>query len=179
MQLETPQAVLEEVLTLAGAPVMLDPAPAADLSTETLGKIAWFTPNATEAAFYTRRAVRGIAADVDALACMQALRALGPRNILLKLGELGAGVLTEQGEAYFVRAPAVQAVDTTGAGDTMNAAFAVACSEGRSIPDSLRFAVAAASLSVQRTGAMDAAPMRDAVTGFLAEANFPKARRLG
>jgi ribokinase len=60
----------------------------------------------------------------------------------------------------------VQAVDTTGAGDTMNAAFAVAHSQGKSIPEALRFAVVAASLSVQSTGAMDATPMLDAVTDF-------------
>jgi ribokinase len=180
-QLETPLPALAEVLMLAAraaVPVMLDPAPATPLSGEVLRSIAWFTPNATEAAFYMRQGNTTIANETEALACMQALRALGPRNILLKLGVLGAGLLTEEGVAYFVRAPKVQALDTTGAGDTMNAAFAVALSNGTALHEALRFAVAAASLSVQRIGAMDAAPMFDEVSAFLKSTAFPRAVRL-
>jgi ribokinase len=180
-QLETPLPVLHELLTLAAraaVPVMLDPAPAAPLTGEALRHLAWFTPNAAEAAFYTCQGKSCIVDEGEALACMLALRALGPRNILLKLGDFGAGVLTKDGAAYFVHAPKITALDTTGAGDTMNAAFAVALSNGEAVHQALRFAVAAASLSVQRIGAMDAAPMLDEVLAFLKDDTFPAAVRL-
>jgi ribokinase len=154
---------------------MLDPAPAAPLTGALLRQVAWFTPNATEAAFYAGQQTSGIGDEAEALACMRVLRALGPRNILLKLGAIGAGVLTQQEDAWFMRAPDVEVRDTTGAGDTMNAAFAVALGNGRAVADALRFAVAAASLSVLRIGAMQAAPMLDEVEAFLATDDVPAA----
>ncbi len=178
-QLETSLAVLDQVLTLAAqsdVPVLLDPAPAMHLSGEALRQVAWFTPNATEAGFYLGRAIR-ITEDADALDCLHALRALGTRNILLKLGEQGACVLAKE-NAYRMRAPRVEAVDTTGAGDAMNAAFAVALSRGKPVDEALRFAVAAATCSVLRPGAMDAAPTLEEVSRFLARADFPEAVRL-
>jgi ribokinase len=178
-QLETSLAVLDQVLSLAAQtdiPVLLDPAPATRLSGEALRQVAWFTPNATEAGFYLSRAIR-ITEGADALDCLHALHALGPRNILLKLGEQGACVLAQE-SAYWVRAPRVHAVDTTGAGDTMNAALAVALSRGRPASEALRFAVAAATCSVLRAGAMDAAPTLEEVSRFLAKPDFPEVIRL-
>lgn len=65
-----------------------------------------------------------------------------------------------------VRAPKV--VDTTGAGDCFTAAFAVAVLEGREPQDALRFASAAASICVQRPGAMPSLPSADEVQQLLA-----------
>jgi ribokinase len=54
----------------------------------------------------------------------------------------------------------VNAVDTTAAGDTFNAGLAIALAEGASIPHALRFANAAAAVSVTRLGAQASAPTR-------------------
>jgi ribokinase len=54
----------------------------------------------------------------------------------------------------------VEAVDTTGAGDTFNAAFAVAVAEGKSFDESLLFANRAASISVTKLGAQGGMPQR-------------------
>jgi len=57
----------------------------------------------------------------------------------------------------------VDAVDTTGAGDTFNAAFGVALAEGQSLQDALRFGNRAASLSVTKFGAQGGMPTRQEV----------------
>ena len=85
-QLETPLEVLRETLAVAsraGVPVMLDPAPAQALDAGILQQVAWLTPNETEAAALVGEVVPeegGLAAFAEQLL------ALGPENILLKLG---------------------------------------------------------------------------------------------
>ena len=54
-------------------------------------------------------------------------------------------------------------VDTTGAGDTFNGAFAVRMSEGASIDEALRFANIAAGLSIEKFGAQGGIPTREEV----------------
>ena len=169
-QLETPISVLEALLTLATEahiPVMLDPAPAALLPPALLRQLAWFTPNETEAAFYAGQDPSPTS-EPEARALCTRFQSMGPRNILLKLGSQGACLLSEAQEWLFAPAPRVQAVDTTGAGDTLNAAFAAALLQGEPLARALRFAVAAASLSTTRPGAMHAAPNREQVERFLA-----------
>jgi ribokinase len=65
---------------------------------------------------------------------------------------------------------AVEARDSTAAGDTFNGALAVALAEGRGIEAGLRFACAAAALSVGRPGAQSSIPTRAETDAFLAEA---------
>src|SRR5260370_33544486 len=82
-QLETPIEALEatvDVASAAGVPVMLDPAPAQLLSPKLLGRIDWFTPNETEAAFFSGRQVPNHSG-IHVFSEDQ--RSLGPRNILL------------------------------------------------------------------------------------------------
>ena len=60
----------------------------------------------------------------------------------------------------WIPAPAVQAIDSTAAGDVFNGALAVACAEGASLEGACRFAVDAAALSVTRLGAQSSMPHR-------------------
>jgi ribokinase len=64
--------------------------------------------------------------------------------------------------------PAKAVVDTTGAGDCFTATFAVGVLEGLSYADAMRFASAAASICVQRVGAMPSLPLRSEVDSLLA-----------
>ena len=84
----------------------------------------------------------------------------------MKLGEMGA--LLWDGRAE-VESPAfpVKAADTTGAGDAFNGAFAVALAAGKPVADALRFANAAAAISVTRSGAQPSMPSRLEVDEFL------------
>jgi 2-dehydro-3-deoxygluconokinase len=88
-----------------------------------------------------------------------ALLALGAPMVVLKMGSAGAVVATADG---CLRVPALpaKATDPTGAGDTFNAAFAVAMVEGRSAAAGAMFASAAASHVVQGLGAVNSIPRR-------------------
>jgi len=66
-----------------------------------------------------------------------------------------------------VRGFKVKAVDTTAAGDVFNGALVVALGEGRPLRDAVRFANAAAAISVTRMGAQPSAPTRAEIEKFL------------
>jgi ribokinase len=161
-QLEIPMDTLSYTLALcaeAGVPVMLDPAPAAPLPDAVFTQCAWFTPNETEAAFY-------IGDDARIEDSASHLLAKGLRGIVLKRGSDGAYVVSE-GRAEWVRPFKVEAIDTVGAGDCFNGAFAVALLEGRDPWAAARFANAAAAISVTRRGAQASMPTRSEVDAFL------------
>ena len=82
-------------------------------------------------------------------------------SFVLTLGSRGS-ILREVGaEPISCRAFKVNAVDTTAAGDTFNAAFLTALSEGKKTEEAIRFANAAASLTVRKRGAQSAIPTRE------------------
>ncbi|MDQ1474612.1 MAG: ribokinase, partial [Bryobacterales bacterium] len=95
-----------------------------------------------------------------------AVAGLGVGTVVLKLGEHGCW-FHGHGERYHVPGFAVKSVDSTGAGDTFNAGLAVGLAEGASMPDALRFANAAAAVSVTRMGAQSSAPSRGEVEALL------------
>ncbi len=100
------------------------------------------------------------AAKVDPVAAARALRAMGVGNVILKLGGRGSLLLAEDDDPVFIAPHAVDAVDTTAAGDAFNGAFAAALAEGAKPEDAARFASAAAALAVTRRGARDSMPFR-------------------
>jgi ribokinase len=169
VQLETPLdtvAHLAAVAFAAGVPLMLDPAPAQPLRDELLQHAAWVTPNSTEAA-----TLLGLDAGDDSMEKAQsraeALLDRGARGVVLKMGEQGVYLATADGLRVQVPAFALKAVDTTAAGDSFNAGFAVALSEGRDPEAAARFASAVAGISVTRHGAQPSLPSRDEVEAFL------------
>jgi ribokinase len=85
---------------------------------------------------------------------------------VLKLGRQGC-FIAANGFTGGVPGFAVEAVDTTAAGDTFNGAFAVALAEGMSLADAAVFANAAGALSVTRPGAQSSIPRRDEADAFL------------
>jgi ribokinase len=94
--------------------------------------------------------------------------ALGPRHVVLKLSAKGAVVLEAGQPALWVPAFKVTAVDSTAAGDAFNGAFAVALAEGKRAVDAVRFACAAAAISVTRRGAGPSMPNRAEIEALLA-----------
>jgi ribokinase len=142
--------------------VILDPAPAAPIAEAVWHQAAWFTPNETEAALY-------VGSGLEAEDAAQKLLAKGLRGVVLKRGAEGAYVAVAGGKSAWVRPFPVEAVDTVGAGDCFNGAFAVALLEGKDPWSAARFASAAAAISVTRRGAQAAMPSRAEVDAFLAE----------
>lgn len=166
MQLESP---LDSVLAAARiarasqTQVILNPAPATQLSDELLALIDIITPNETEAEILTGIAVND---DDDAARAAQALHAKGIDTVLITLGRRGVW-LSEQGHGQRIPGFSVQAVDTIAAGDTFNGAFITARLEGVAIQDAVRFAHAAAAIAVTRPGAQPSVPWRTEIDAFL------------
>jgi ribokinase len=162
-QLESPLETVQSALRLAreeGLATILDPAPARALPAELLAQVDILTPNESEALMLLGRPAARVALE-DAPQLAEALRALGPRTVILKLGDQGCFA-----DRHYPAFP-VEARDTTAAGDTFNAALAVALAEERSLADAIRFANAAAAISVTRLGAQASAPARAEVDTFL------------
>jgi ribokinase len=168
-QLETPLTTVAAAMQVAreeGLLTILDPAPAQPLPPSTLADVDILTPNESEALMLLGRPARRILIE-EAPGLARELRALGPRAVVLKLGDLGCYY---DGDSVPLHVPAfqVEVRDATAAGDTFNAALAVALAEGRTMPDALRFANAAAAISVTRLGAQASVPSRAEVEELLA-----------
>lgn len=142
-----------------GATTILNPAPFRPLSSETWPNTDIITPNESEA-----RALLDMDdnAEFHPEKLAEKLLAKGVGAVAMTLGSRGAFLCTPS-FAGMIRAPEVDAVDTTGAGDTFAAALAVALSEGRELPDAVRFAVDAAAISVTRYGVIPSLPTRSQV----------------
>ena len=166
-QLETPLVAVAAALKLAreeGARTILDPAPAQPLSRELMEQVDILTPNESEALMLLGSATAALATEPAQVS--RALLALGPRAVILKLGNRGC-YYDDGSVALLSPAFPMNAVDTTAAGDTFNGALAVALAEGHPIEQALRFANAAAGLSVTRLGAQASIPSRKEVDEFL------------
>ena len=171
-QLESPLDTVAAALRLAreeGARTILDPAPAQELGRELLANVGILTPNESEAALLLGRPVGRIAIS-DAPAIARSLRERGPAAVVLKLGDQGCFYSDAETGMHCPAFP-VTARDATAAGDVFNAAFAVALAEDHPIAGALRFANAAAAISVTRMGAQASAPSRAEVEEFLAARN--------
>lgn len=161
LQLETPIDTITAAAEHArkmGMTVILDPAPARPLPIKLLRNINILTPNESEALAF-------IGSPGDHINLHKApeiarlLFALGPQQIILKLGSNGAFFFDGKREQYFP-ARIVEAKDTTAAGDCFNGALATGLSEGMSIDDAISFANIAASISITRYGAQASLPFR-------------------
>jgi len=159
MQLETPLATVQaaaETAAKAGVSVILNPAPAQPLSDELLRLVSILTPNETEAELLTGIKVGD---EVSAGQAADLLFARGVRTVVITLGQRGAFVARE-GLRKLIAGFPMQAVDTTAAGDVFNGVLAVALAEGQKLEQAVRFANAAAAISVTRMGAQPSAPKR-------------------
>ena len=162
-QLEVPlQTVvwLAECCAELNIPLMLDPAPAAALPPQVLSQVTWFTPNQTEAAFYSSQ-------KLSHEEMLTSFFRMGLRQVVLKLGADGVLIAFEDGRREHIPAVAVQSVDTTAAGDAFNGAFSVALMRGKTVRESACFASAAAAISVTRAGAQASLASQDEVDGIL------------
>ncbi|WP_062230805.1 ribokinase [Aureimonas sp. N4] len=105
-------------------------------------------------------------ADADSLA--NALAVEAGITVLATLGGDGALIATGQGVSERFRAPRIEPVDTTGAGDTLCGVLAAGLDAGLSLSDATQRAVAAASLACLSFGARSAMPKAEAIDAFLA-----------
>lgn len=165
MQLEIPLETVNYVAALAksnGVNVILNPAPACELPLTILRNISIITPNKKEAEILSGIKITDITTLYQAA---EAILQKGIETVIITLGSGGAFICTEEIKEI-IKAPKVNPVDTTGAGDVFNGALALAITENRSLIDAVTFACHAAALSVTKFGALSSAPFRNEADTF-------------
>jgi ribokinase len=140
----------------AGWAVLLNPAPARALGDALAALGPLLTPNADEA--------RALTGEADPEAAGRALAARTGAPVLVTVGADGA-LLCADGGVERLRAPAVEVVDTTGAGDTFNGALAAELAAGAALETAARLAIGAAARSTTRPGARAGMPRRAELAG--------------
>ena len=149
LQLEIPIPTIVHTLKICAelnVPVLLNPAPAGGFQNGFMTHLTYLTPNETECE-------QIFGPDLEA-----ALESY-PNQLIVTLGSAGARYY--DGEKHvIVEGFKTEVVDTTGAGDTFNGAFAYAIVEGFELTEAVKFANAAASLSVEKFGAQGGMPAR-------------------
>jgi ribokinase len=166
MQLETPLETVQAAAELAGksgTAVILNPAPARALPDKLLKLVSILTPNESEAQLLTGVAITSEAAAAKAA---RKLQDRGVKTVIITMGARGAYV-ADGSAGRMVPGFRVKPVDATGAGDVFNGALAVALGERQTLIDAVRFANAAAAISVTRLGAQPSAPSRKEIDSLL------------
>jgi len=157
IQQEIPEetvSYVSEICRKFNVPMLLNPAPARPISNLIIENATYLTPNEHECSVL-----------FTGMSTTEALRKY-PNKLFITEGSNGVRFYDGETEVL-VPAYKVDAIDTTGAGDTFNAAFAVALAEGKSLQDSVKFGNRAASLSVTKFGAQGGMPTRAEVEGSL------------
>lgn len=130
-----------------GAVVILNPAPAKDLSKTDLSCIDYLTPNETEARICAGLSPEEPMGEAEA---GRKLQQLGCKNVIITLGEKGCLLVNNAEETHIPAFQVSNLVDSTGAGDAFNAGLAVAIAGGSSIQEAMRLGNAAGALSCSK-----------------------------
>jgi ribokinase len=157
-QLEIPKEVtLHSLKTAKENKVLtiLNPAPASEISKEFFNNIDYFTPNETEAEFYTGIKITN---EKEVKEASIKLLNLGLKKVIITLGEKGL-FYSDGNEDIYLKAIPVKAIDTTGAGDAFNGGLAFALSQNKSIKNALNLANQVAGLSTTKLGAGNSMPL--------------------
>lgn len=158
MQMEIPVEVICYVKTLAkqlGKIVILDPAPAkADFPDELWKDVDYIKPNETELGILTHQSIDSVESAKEGA---EKMLEKGVKHVLVSLGSEGCLFVTRE-ETHFYPAHKVKAVDTTAAGDSFTAAFALAISQGKSHEEAIAFGQKVAAIVVTRKGAQTSIP---------------------
>ncbi|WP_417869056.1 ribokinase [Vibrio furnissii] len=168
MQLETPlDGIVKaaQVAKEARTNVILNPAPARELPDALLSCVDVITPNETEAEVLTGITVTD---DASAQLAADALHLKGIEIVMITLGAKGVW-LSQNGRGTLIPGFRVHATDTTAAGDTFNGALVTGLLEEMPLESAIKFAHAAAAISVTRFGAQTSIPNREEVDAFLAD----------
>ncbi len=158
------EATLRALAKIPSAVSILDAGSLRDATADLVGKC-----NYTVCSEHFAKAfcdVSGSGSDMSLESRFSRLFAAYGRNAAVTLGERGVAFL-DGGRVELLNAPAVNAIDTTAAGDIFHGAFAYAILKGHSFRDALYFAMYTASLSVTVTGGRSSIPELSDVNKWL------------
>jgi ribokinase len=167
-QLEVPQAVTAAGFRAAkerGALTVLNPAPASALDRDLVEVTDWLVPN--EAELFELARGMGMSGEESPEHLAAELAKATETRVVVTLGSRGAAVCEDGGTAVRIVAPAVEAVDTTGAGDAFVGAFVFGLAAGMSAADAARLGCACASASVTRHGTQTSYPTTEEIASLL------------
>ena len=158
-QMETPDEITIYALKKAKEHkciTILNPAPARKIDEDNFKLIDFFTPNETEAEFYLNKNIK---TDTDIKNAANELLKKGIKNVIITLGERGIYFANTK-ENFFLEAFKLKeaVIDTTGAGDAFNGAFAVGLANSLEIKDALTYANKVAGISTTKLGAAASMP---------------------
>ena len=166
-QMETPDEVTIYGLKKANEQkciTILNPAPARSIDEDNFKLIDYFTPNETEAEFYLNKKIE---TTEDIRHAANELLKKGIKNVIITLGEKGIFFANRKEnfflEAYKLKKPVI---DTTGAGDAFNGAFAVGLANDLEIKEALTFANKVAGISTTKLGAAASMPFAKELVNY-------------
>ena len=162
VQMEIPARVVRRAVEVAAANetrALVNLAPPYEVPQALLEKLDPLVLNEHEAAFLLGKSVEGVD---GALSAASELWNLGPRSVVVTVGEEGA-VFSQGESAEHLTAPRVEVVDTTGAGDAFVGALAARLADDAPLEDAVAYAVRAGAAAVTREGAQGALPTPDVV----------------
>ena len=165
-QLESPLDTVEALATAAHqncVPILLNAAPAKDLSAELLSKLDYLVVNEGEAGLLSSMSVRG---KDSARKAAKKLTDKSVSNVIVTLG--GKGLVWAGESEGELEAHKVKVVDTTAAGDAFCGALAANLSRGKSLTEALSFANAAGALATTKLGAQPSLPSQDDIEAIMA-----------
>ena len=161
MQLEIPLESVVSVIEFckkSDKKIILDPAPAKNLTPEFTKSLYMITPNETEATAMTGVKIKDLR---DAKKAAIKLLGSGSQYVLITMGANGVYLASQNDEFEYIPSPKVTTIDSTAAGDCFNGTLAVSLSQGLSVLEAAKKACRAASISVTRKGAQDSMPFID------------------
>lgn len=159
------QKAAMDIAYRAGARIILNPAPAMEISDDLLAKVDTITPNESEVQILTGIKVNSYETAEQAA---KVFLKKGVKNVVITMGALGA-YATNGKESELLPRIKVEAIDTTGAGDAFNGGFVTALSEGKTLFEALRYGNAAGALSVTRMGTAPSMPLREEIDKMVNE----------
>jgi len=174
LQLEIPLESVHRAAQIASenrVKVILNPAPARELSAGLLELVDILIPNQSE----TQRLLgetQNIMDQVQLAAAAERLLSLGPGAVIVTAGDRGVLLADSRGQRMFPAFPAEKIVDTTAAGDAFVGGLAAAIAAGKVLPEAISWGNAAGMLAVTRAGAQPSLPTRAEVEGVLAQATI-------
>jgi ribokinase len=151
----------------AGATTILNPAPAIEFDAGMLELVDILILNESELGFFTETELHATDAPARFIEAVSSLQSGKDKIICVTLGKRGVLAFIN-GEPLIVPSRAVNAVDTTGAGDCFVGAIAAQLAGRKSIREALAYANAAASICVQRMGAAPSMPTAAEVEAAIA-----------
>tara|TARA_B100001989_G_scaffold115468_1_gene81158 strand:+ start:430 stop:1335 length:906 start_codon:yes stop_codon:yes gene_type:complete len=164
-QLEIPKDVTLHCLKIAkenNVLTILNPAPASDLPEEFFNYIDYFTPNETEAEFFTGLKITN---ENEAKEASKKIINMGVKKVIITLGDKGLFYSDGKDDIY-LKATSVKAIDTTGAGDAFNGGLAFGLLKEKTIKETLVLANTVAGVSTTKIGAGDSMPFINELKKF-------------